>query len=215
MRFMLRLRTVAYAASLVMLLALSAYAAPGKGGGGGRGGAPSAAFTLEDSAGDAVLSDGLGAYEGKVTNDYDGQAVEISFPKGRSWFLDFSDCDESTGQGCDGAFGAGTPTGEVTSAVTLTLWGLQGAPNTEDRVGAYLEFQNAEGRWELSALVSVQRLGDDDGDGLADHFVLQNRDNTRSGLGRFVSQRSPFSNNGGYVSAGVYYMPWGAQLSIQ
>lgn len=197
-------------AAAVALLALTAHTAPGKGG--GKNTTPPATLTFDDVAGDAITSDGLGPYDASVAVEY--RSVTLSIKKGRSLFLDFSDCNHAANLSCEGVFGSDSTSGEVSSAITLTLYGLEGAPNTTDQVGAYLEFQNSGGKWELASLITVYRLADDDGDGVADNFVLEDTGEAPTWLGKFFSQRSPFSNNGGYIEHGSFFMPWGATLHL-
>jgi hypothetical protein len=205
-----RIDTLAGTMVLVALLAIPAWSAPGKGG--GKPSSPAWTLTLEDLAGDAIQSDGSGPYEASVTPDaYDEATTVVELGKKQEIWLDFSDCDSVAGLSCEGPFGPDASSGYVAGA-TFTFYSDVDLGVTE-RAGARVYFQTPEGRWKLVLSLDITAYDDDD-DGGVDRYVLAHDGTTSISLGKFVNGRG-VGQSDNYLEEGRFFMPWGAELTLQ
>lgn len=199
-------RSVRVVLLLGLALTLSLLPAPAASGKGKPGAGPSATLVLRDGALDAVRSDGQGAYPVTVNDT----VFKAELSKKRGILLDFSDCVSDPSLSCDGPFAQGAVTGTVYGA-TLTVYDNQST-------GAYygyasLDFSASGGRWFLTFETVNVTSFDDDGDGNADRFVIEETGGKPAALYR--DRSTPFGRGGYWELQGQFDMPFGATISVQ
>lgn len=202
-----RLNTLACVAALVALLAIPAWSAPGRGG--GKPGALTGVLAFDDLPGHAIQSDGFGPYDVSVTEEESSAVIQLT--NQQEIWLDFSDCDPVAGLSCEGPFGPDTTSGYVAGATIRFYKDVE--PGLTERVGARVYFQTSQGMWKLVLSVDVTSY-DDDGDGAVDRYVVEHDGTTSITLAKFVNGRG-VGQSSNYLEEGRFFMPWGAELSIQ
>ena len=169
-----------------------------------RGGKPQtgtpATLTFDDLQGDAIQSDGLGAYAATIEN----QVLTVAIGKKRSLFLDFSTCLSGL---CGSPFG--TSTSGTTPNPTMTVW-LQDTPD-DGTSTAVIEFK-AAGKYMMAMNGLISRF-DDDGDGTIDHYVIEG---ISGALFRIISEKQevPRGTPPRLEFVGNFSMPWGAEVLV-
>ena len=210
---MKHLKHLMFFAAAIAILTITAHTAPGGGGGKNR---PKATLTFDDLPGDAIQSDGLGPYEVTVEQEvdriYGDEETVVSLGKKQALFFDFSDCDESANLSCEGPFGPDTTSAEVVDVTIRFRQDLLGAPGTTGRVGVRFVFRTVEGQWRLTSVADVHRF-DDDNDGVADRYVIEDDGTSSWSLTKFVNRRG-FGGGANYIPHGKFFMPWGATLRL-
>jgi len=209
-----RLRSLRTVAAALILAASFAGAA---------GGRPTATLEFDDATGDAIRSDGLGAYVGT----YSGRYGQFSLATGEdSIYFDFSDAyalDVVT------PFGAAGDAGWL-SGIQLTINYLDGDPDTTSRTTALFEFTapapdgTGPTDWQLTITLDVDRR-DTTGDGVVDTIYLRVPDPQPyvyyADLGWRTEpvdewepgpRRGPVYRDDGWRLAGRFNMPWGATI---
>ena len=132
---------------------------------------PAATVTFEDSAGDAIQSDGLGSYDAEI----DSGVVVLKTGKKRSIYFDFSTC--LPGLFCQSPFGS-ADTGSV-SNVTMTLWLGNGVS---------FAFNLPGGRFELDMAQLNIAPFDDDNDGTIDRYLVSSDGTQAAWLDKLLSK---------------------------
>jgi len=184
--------------AIVALLLLSASAVLAARGGGSTT-APNATLVFDDLSGDAIGSDGKGAYDATIENGI----LTVETGRKRAFYLDFSNLLYGEGAHPLGNSDAGT-----VSQATLSI-----VPGTGT---ATIAFQGTGGEHLLATTVDVTAI-DDDGDGTVDRYVVATTDEAVHAL--FVlkkrSGRGTEPGSSHYVWLGSYSMPWGAEADAR
>ena len=158
-----------------------------------------ATATFDDLSGDAIQSDGLGAYDATI----DGGVITLSTGRKRAVFFDFSDCLPDS-DSCDGPFGSSS-SDEVSSTLTIDL----------DMGTARFEFSGAGGEYLLHAEVAITGF-DDDEDGVIDRYGIETEGGAGHGLFRLDKKGGRGSEPGSsrYLLVGSFSMPWGIEVVV-
>ena len=189
----------------------------------GAAGRPTATMEFDDASGDAIRSDGLGAYVGT----YSGRNGSFSLATGEdSIFFDFSNAY---------ALDVVTPFGDAgdsgwLSGVQLTVGYLEGDPGTTSRTTALFEFVapapdgTGPTDWQLLVVLDLDRR-DTNNDGSTDTILLRTPDPEpyvyyadlawrTEPVQEPVSapRRGPPYKDDGWRLAGRFDMPWGAAI---
>jgi hypothetical protein len=197
----------------ITLIAL-AFAAATVAAKGGKAAVP-VTILFDDVAGDAIQSDGLGAYTGTVsprTGDFElaTGADEL--------FFDFS---VAIYPGATPPFQSG-----LLDGVTMTVYAMDGAPGTSSPVTVRFEFVapapdgSGPTDWRLTLWMNLSR-SDTDGDGATDTYVLEHPGEYYANLAWLTDpetpsttgpRRGPPYKDDGWRAGGTFDMVWGATL---
>jgi hypothetical protein len=180
-------------AALLFATTHAAFAARG-------GNNPPATLTLDDLEGDAIQSDGLGAYEGRQTRD----GTRIISTGSRTIYFDFS---KGTTWWSTAPFDTGADAGEI-DRVTMTVILLDATTGTVE-----FEFNgpdpDGKGNTDYSLTMSVSVTPSSNG------YFLEASSNAEL---RYLYQSSGPRGNGHFFPpswelSGIFEMAWGCEIS--
>jgi hypothetical protein len=153
---------------------------------------------FDDLVGDAIGSDGLGAYDATIE---DG-VITLATGKKRKLSFDFSTC---VGGSCEGPFGSST-SGEV-SDVAVTL----------DVSNGTAVFKFTAGRKYLLTVGGLLITTiDDNGDGTIEGYFIETSGEAGHTLWRQIQRvgRGVEPGSTRYESIGFFSMPWGIEVTV-
>jgi len=184
-------RALVALAALLLLSASAVLAARG----GGTTTAPNALLVFDDLDGDAIGSDGLGAYDATLENGL----LTVEAGRKRGFYMDFSGYLEG-----DPTSPLGSADARVVSGATLRIDLETGA--------AWWIFSGTSGDLLLSTTVDVTPI-DDNGDGTIDRYSVTTTGDAVHDLYRLIKNTRRGAPPGSYTLEwrSSYSMPWGAE----